>query len=162
MRQKKNLRTRHATMDSEGDEDSPGATAEDDDDTDLECAGCNSESDSCHCEAILTEFHQVSSALLELDALECLAGSALTHIVHSRVDRHVADTCTGSFSSPHLGSLEDWLEAVVVGWMRLLYTKEGGSLGSRRPVDGFRRRLQNHLYETYAQARIDQVRRVHT
>ncbi len=146
VRQKKSLGSSSDCDDDEADSD------------DLACSGCGSDREWCQCESILSSFHSASAALVQLGCLECLAAGALSRIVHSRVDRHVLDTCTGSFTVHHLPGLEEWLEAVVVGWMRLVYAEVGGGGAHMgRSVEGLGRRLRNHLYETYAKARIDQV-----
>ncbi len=160
-RQEKNLRPpASASGFSEGEDGagagpSSGADEDEDDGGDPTCSGCDRDRDSCCCEVILAEFRGVNTRLIELGALERLAAESLTRIVHSRIDKHVEETCRGNFTSPHLPGLETWLDAVVLGWMRLVYSSEG--IGGSKLVEGFRCRLQNHLYETYAKTRIDQL-----
>ena len=50
--------------------------------------------------------------------------------------------------------LEEWLDAVVMGFIRTLYSDPAGTLAV---LHSFRRRLGNHLYETYTRARIEQL-----
>ena len=128
-----------------------------------------------------------------MDLLDRLTSACLTRIVHSRIERHVADTCKGNFTVSHLARpiiqwkliiikinlalllrnekphysylsfpltdlvqarLEEWLDAVVMGFIRTLYSDPAGTLAV---LHSFRRRLGNHLYETYTRARIEQL-----
>jgi anaphase-promoting complex subunit 2 len=127
----------------------------------MECPGCRSERESCICPTLLSQFDDVNAMLLQMDLLERLTSHCLTRIVHARIDRHVQDTCKGSFTISHLDSLEEWLDAVVVRFMRLLYSSLAGVGMDDCLLPGvlqsFRRRLCNHLYETYTRTRIDQL-----
>ena len=48
----------------------------------------------------------------------------------------------------------EWLDVVVMGFIRTLYSDPAGTLPA---LHSFRRRLGNHLYETYTRARIEQL-----
>ena len=52
-------------------------------------------------------------------------------------------------------TLEEWLDAVVMGFVRTLYSDQEANSSS--VLHSFRRRLCNHLYETYTRARIEQL-----
>ena len=42
--------------------------------------------------------------------------------------RFKQDTCQGSFTVSHMNSLETWLDVVVMGWIRLLYSASSHGL----------------------------------
>lgn len=119
----------------------------------IECSGCKLETDQCQCTAIMGVFHDVNKKLLEMDLLERLVSNSLVKIVYSRIVRHVEETCQGSFTISHLKSLEDWLDCVVLSWMRLIFS----NTTSDDVLKGFRKRLVSYLYETYTLTRIDQL-----
>lgn len=135
---------------------------EDSEEVALECEGCKRESeDRCECNSIISSFHDANRKLLELNILERLTGDTVTNLVHTRIQRHVSESCTGSFTISHLQPLSDWLDAVVMGWMRLLYSATSTGIvadaESNRILRVFRQRLAHFLYETYTKARIDQL-----
>ena len=136
------------------------------------CEGCHrmSTGDGCDCNMIIAVFHEVNRALLEMDLLERLSSDVVTKIVRSKIETHVDETCQGSFTMSHLGSLEEWLDRVVMGWIKLLYSSaphRNGSLntpyrfenndGNRGVLISFRQRMCHFLYETYTRARIEQL-----
>ena len=49
--------------------------------------------------------------------------------------------------------METWLDTIVMSWIRLLYTNPASGLKTdertTESLETFRRRLCNHLYETY-------------
>ena len=48
------------------------------------------------------QFREVNAALIAMDLLDRLTSASVTKIVHSRIERHVADTCKGNFTVSHL------------------------------------------------------------
>ena len=90
-----------AVMASEDDEDDACG------DLLLECDGCKRERDSCKCNEILAEFHDVNRKLVEMDLLERMTSNAITRIIHSRYTRvicvfakHVYEPLYSKGSSP--------------------------------------------------------------
>lgn len=103
----------------------------------IECSGCKNEvgessgskdsvlvdymitfSESCICNIVIKTFHQTNHMLIELDLLERLASHILTEIVHLRIKKHVEDTCQGSFTCSFVDPLKNWLDDVVMAWIR--------------------------------------------
>ena len=68
----------------------------------FECDGCKKETEKCECNAILSTFDDVNKKLLELDLLERLTSQVVTSIVRSRIEKHVQETCKGSFTISHI------------------------------------------------------------
>merc|ERR1719300_629644 len=64
----------------------------------------------------------------------------------AKIDNHVQETCKGSFDCSFLNSLEDWLDRVVVGWMR-----------AANITNLSRKKLLDNLYQTYTKERIEQM-----
>lgn len=140
-------------------------------DIDERCEGCHrmSTGNGCECNMIIAVFHEVNRALIEMDLLERLSSDVVTKIVRSKIETHVDETCQGSFTVSHLASLEEWLDRVVMGWVKLLYSSALSSFTktntSYRPettenrgiLISFRQRMCHFLYETYTQARIEQL-----
>ena len=118
------------------------------------CEGCQM-LEGCQCNQILTTFHDINKKLDEMDILDRLTNDIITKIVRSKITTHVNDSCQGSFTVSHLKPLEDWLDNVVMKWVRILYPAS--------PTTGldfltsFRQRLCHYLYETYTLTRIDQL-----
>ena len=50
----------------------------------------------------VSQFREVNAALIAMDLLDRLTSASVTKIVHSRIERHVADTCKGNFTVSHL------------------------------------------------------------
>ena len=141
-------------------------------DVDERCEGCHrmSSGDGCECNIIIAVFHEVNRALLEIDLLERLSSDVVTKIVRSKIETHVDETCQGSFTMSHLASLEEWLDRVVMGWIKLLYSSVPSSVirsntthgneniaGNKGILTSFRQRMCHFLYETYTRARIEQL-----
>lgn len=132
----------------------------------LQCAGCSQEVELCQCQSIIQAFHETNGKLHELDLLERIAGDVLTTLIHRRIESHVQDTCKGSFDVSHIGSLEEWLDTVVMSWLCRIYSS--GSFGFRESENKaspsssdtlfkMRQTLRHFLYETYTRTRIDQL-----
>lgn len=132
----------------------------------FQCAGCGQEVELCQCQSIINAFHETNGKLQELDLLERLAGDVLTTLIHRRIESHVQETCKGSFDVPHIGSLEGWLDTVVMGWLSRIYSS--GSFGFRESenkstvssvetLSKMKQTLRYFLYETYTRTRIDQL-----
>lgn len=102
---------------------------EQDEDADAEehmlCDGCKKElPDRCECNSVIAAFHDVNKKLLELKLLERLTGDVVTSLVRQMIEKHVADTCNGSFTSSYIKSLSEWLDSVVMLWIRyVLYER---------------------------------------
>lgn len=109
----------------------------------------------------MANFHDVNKKLMELKLLERLTGDIVTGLVRQRIEKHVANTCNGSFTSSYLQSLSDWLDTVVMLWIRLIYSAETSGVACSQEINAtlkvFRQRLAHFLFETYTKARIDQL-----
>merc|ERR1719481_1597893 len=75
-----------------------------------------------------------------------MADQVVLEIVQDKITSHVQETCKGSFDCSYLASLEEWLDMVVVAWV-----KEALMSGISR------KKLLEHLYNTYTKARIEQL-----
>lgn len=139
---------------------------------DERCEGCHKmgTGDGCECNMIIAVFHEINRALIEMDLLERLSSDVVTKIVRSKIETHVDETCQGSFTVSHLASLEEWLDRVVMGWVKLLYSSAlpgcarnntmshiMENSGNRGILISFRQRMCHFLYETYTRARIEQL-----
>ena len=150
----------HNRKDSPGSADSSMEQDEDDGDA-LKCEGCENDQDRCMCNAIMAAFHDVNKKLMELKLLERITGEIVTNLVRQRIEKHVADTCSGSFTSSYIGNLSNWLDTVVMLWIRLIYSAETVGVACSDQINAtlanFRQRLAHFLYETYTRSRIDQL-----
>ena len=130
------------------------------------CEGClkMSTGDGCECNSIIAVFHEVNRALIEMDLLERISSDVVTKIVRSKIEMHVDETCQGTFTRSHVASLEEWLDKVVMGWIKLLYSSSPGLSRLKSENDSnlsllvsFRQRMCHYLYEVYTRAMIDQL-----
>ncbi|XP_059088575.1 anaphase-promoting complex subunit 2-like [Tigriopus californicus] len=119
------------------------------------CEGCKKDVDQCQCDKVLSIFNELNQQLIQMGLLERLTFNALTQTIHNRIEKHVQETCQGSFTISHLQKLEDWLDQVVMSWLRLLYVQFDPL--QELALRSFRGRLVNHLYEVYTKTRIDQL-----
>ena len=84
----------------------------------------------------------------------------MTLVIHHRIEKHVQETCKGSFTVSYLADLERWLESVVMRWLRLVYSPSPFLYEEPRTkacVATFHHRLRNYLYEVYTETRIEQL-----
>ena len=56
--------------------------------------------------------------LAEMDVLDRLTCDVVTKVVKAKISAHVKETCQGSYTISHLTPLEDWLDDVVMRWIR--------------------------------------------
>ena len=86
----------------------------------------------------------------------------VTKVVKAKISDHVKETCQGSFTVSHLTPLEDWLDQVVMRWIRMIHCSTT-SLSSAEQEEttlvlkSFQQQLCHFLYETYTRTRIDQL-----
>ena len=132
------------------------------------CEGCQkmSSGDGCECNLIILVFHEVNRALMEMDLLERISSDVVTKIVRSKIEMHVDETCQGTFTRSHIASLEEWLDKVVMGWIKLLYSSSPGFSKTNTSKSenenlgllmSFRQRMCHYLYEVYTRAMIEQL-----
>ena len=130
------------------------------------CEGCQkmSNGDGCECNLIIAVFHEVNRALMEMDLLERISSDVVTKIVRSKIETHVDETCQGTFTRSHIASLEEWLDKVVMGWIKLLYSSSPGITKYKSENESnlsllmsFRQRMCHYLYEVYTRAMIEQL-----
>jgi len=113
---------------------------------DVVCKGCDQHSESCQCQQIIMSFHLTITRMSELGLIEKLADQVVMEIVQEKIDNHVQETCKGSFDCSFLNSLEEWLDRVVLGWMR-----------AANITNLSRKKLLDNLYQTYTKERIEQM-----
>ena len=135
---------------------------DDEEEEHMKCEGCKKElPNRCDCNAIMASFHDVNKKLLELKLLERLTGDVVTIIVRQMIEKYVEETTKGSYSASYIKSLSDWLEAVVMMWIRLIYSADTAGVACSEEInltlESFRQRLSHFLYETYTKARINQL-----
>ena len=53
-----------------------------------------------------------------MDVLDRLTCDVVTKVVKAKITAHVKETCQGSYTISHLTPLEDWLDDVVMRWIR--------------------------------------------
>ena len=61
---------------------------------------------------------QTRRKLAEMDVLDRLTCDVVTKVVKAKITAHVKETCQGSYTISHLTPLEDWLDDVVMRWIR--------------------------------------------
>merc|ERR1719320_2251532 len=113
---------------------------------DLTCGGCGNPTEGCLCQTITMAFQLTITRMGEMGLVERMADQVVLEIVQDKITSHVQETCKGSFDCSYLASLEDWLDMVVVAWL-----KEALMSGISR------KKLLEHLYNTYTKARIEQL-----
>jgi len=113
---------------------------------DLTCGGCGYQTEACVCHTISMAFQLTIARMGELGLVERLADQVVVEIVQDKITSHVQETCKGSFDCSYLASLEEWLDMVVLAWL-----KEAQMTGINR------KKLLEHLYNTYTKARIEQL-----
>merc|ERR1719357_272089 len=110
------------------------------------CGGCSQQTESCQCRAISSSFQKSITRVRELGLTDRLAGQVVLDMVQDKITSHVQETCKGSFDCSYLSNLEEWLDLVVIAWLR------------EAQVSGLnRQQLLQHLYCTYTKARIEQL-----
>ena len=155
----------YSSMDEDADEDMT--------DENIQCEGCKKDltapsSDpggpsNCICSAIMANFTDVNKKLMEMKLLDRLTGDIVTGLVRQQIEKHVADTCNGSFTEPKINSLKVWLNLVVMGWIRNIYSADTAGVicvtnqEINDAIISFEQRLSHFLFETYTKARIDQL-----
>lgn len=139
---------------------------DEDEDENVQCEGCKKDMSApsqCVCTSIMANFTDVNKKLLEIKLLDRLAGDIVTGLVRQQIEKHVADTCNGSFTESKVNSLKVWLNSVVMGWIRNIYSADTGGItcSTNKEVNdaiiSFDQRLSHFLFETYTKARIDQL-----
>ncbi|XP_049784564.1 anaphase-promoting complex subunit 2 isoform X1 [Schistocerca cancellata] len=126
------------------------------------CGGCGTEIEGCQCRAILDAFHETNRKLIEMELLERLSSEVITSLIHVRIEKHVHDSCKGSFDTSYLASLDEWLETVVMGWLTRIYcagtdAAPPSTRSTQEALNKFKQKLSHFLYETYTRTRIEQL-----
>ena len=70
------------------------------------------------CHTITMAFQLTITRLGEMGLVERMADQVVLEIVQDKITSHVQETCKGSFDCSYLASLEEWLDLVVVAWLK--------------------------------------------
>merc|ERR1719312_2222349 len=114
---------------------------------DLTCGGCGNPTEGCLCQTITMAFQLTITRMGEMGLVERMADQVVLEIMQDKITSHVQETCKGSFDCSYLASLEDWLDMVVVAWL-----KEALMSGISR------KKLLEHLYNTYTKPALEDLR----
>lgn len=143
---------------SEQDHDMDGELGKDE----FSCHICGADSAVCKCTAVLRAFQATNRSLLELGLMERLCGPTVVQLVEERIASVTAEMCQGMLRS-NSRLLENWLEKVVLEWLRRVYQIEAAEPALQvdrtallATFTNFKCRLDHFLCETYARIIIDQ------
>lgn len=137
---------------NEQDSEMNGELAKDD----VACHICETESNVCKCTAVLNAFQLTNQKLREMGLMERMCGPSIGSLVEQKIVAMTAELCQGMLRS-NSRLLENWLEKVVLEWVRKVYPCDGKLKNFQ--MDKFtslQRRLDHFLWETYARIIIDQ------
>lgn len=121
----------------------------------------------CKCPSVLTAFRQTNEKLSAMSILDRLCGPTIAHLVEDKIKLHTAEMCQGMLRS-NSNLLENWLERVVLEWIRMVYLENDGCAAATISTGGpekqkrlqqfraFQQKLEHFLCETYARILIDQ------
>ncbi|XP_035792754.1 anaphase-promoting complex subunit 2-like [Anopheles albimanus] len=125
-----------------------------------QCVACGVASASCQCQMIANAFGSTNKYLWQMGLMNPIAGYAIEALAMERINVKVNETKEDHEIS-HLDSLEQWLNTVLMHWITRIYNQ--GSLEvhpEQRVVQDiikdFKQRLSLHLFESYANAIMDQ------
>lgn len=130
------------------------------------CHICEADSIGCKCSAVLKAFQETNRKLLELGIMERLCGPTIAHLVEEKIESLTAEMCQGMLRS-NSRLLENWLEKVVLEWLRRIYqfeaeysTESEGIAVDKEALlvtfNTYKHRLEHFLCETYARIIVDQ------
>ncbi|RUS84864.1 hypothetical protein EGW08_007405, partial [Elysia chlorotica] len=100
-------------------------------------------------------FDRINSKLDEMGLMESISGSAITEIVHTQIEKHIDKECKGNFDTSFMTQLEEWLDQLVLQWLKHIYAKKETAT-QHATVIAFRDRLRHYIYETYGRSLIAQ------
>lgn len=140
---------------SEQDHEMDGDLAKDE----FSCHICEADSSGCKCTAVLQRFQETNRKLLEMGIMKRLCGPTIGQLVEEKIESLTAEMCQGMLRS-NSRLLENWLEKVVLEWLRRIYQYDGDAkvdkAALRATFSNFKHRLEYFLCETYARIIIDQ------
>ena len=112
------------------------------------CSGCSETQEFCQCEKLIAKFDKTIIMMSALELQDKLApvDQVVMEVLQEKINSHVLETCKGSFVCSFLSSLEDWLDRVVMVWVR-----------AAKMTGVSRKRLLDNLYTSYTRARIEQL-----
>ncbi|XP_058836791.1 anaphase-promoting complex subunit 2 [Topomyia yanbarensis] len=126
----------------------------------FQCTACGLESIHCQCQSLASAFTSTNQQLASMGLLDKIAGFTLTTLIHERIDAKISET-KENFSVSHIGSLERWLNTVVLQWLTRIYNRGSLTIATEdkkieEAISNFQTKLSFYLYENYANAIIDQ------
>lgn len=126
-----------------------------------ECSGCDALSSNCQCQELVNAFTETNLCLNRMGLLDRISGSTLTNLIQDQISKHINEKCRGSFDTPHLKSLELWLDTIVVEWLTRIYNNGSSKLDQNNTkivdsINYFKMKLKYFLFEKYANTIIDQ------
>merc|ERR550539_1185117 len=115
---------------------------------DSTCGGCGETPEFCQCEKLIAKFDKTIIMMSALELQDKLApvDHVVMEVLQEKINSHFLVTCKGSFVCSFLSSLEDWLDRVVMVWVK-----------AAKMTGVSRKRLLDNLYPSYTRARIEQL-----
>ena len=134
---------------------------EDDEEMSEDCSGCESSPSKCQCQELVNGFSETNLCLNRMGLLDRISGFTLTNLIQDKITIHINEKCRGNFVTPHLKNLENWLDGIVVEWLTRIFNNGSAKLDPENTkifdsVNYFKMKLAYFLFETYANAIIDQ------
>lgn len=111
---------------------------------------------------IVHVFYKTNCQLIELELIERLVGNVLTSLIHVRIKNQIAIVCDRNFDVSKLSELENWIETVVMNWLRRIcsvgYSKSDAlNKKNVESTEKLKRNLLQYMYEMFTKIRIDQL-----
>jgi hypothetical protein len=85
---------------------------------DLTCGVCGNQTEACLCHTITLAFQLTITRMGEMGLVKRMADQVVLEIVQDKITSHVQETCKGSYDSSYLAKLEEWLDMVVLAWLK--------------------------------------------
>lgn len=136
---------------------------EDDDEMEdkIDCNGCENPIARCQCQEFVHAFTETNLCLTRMSLLDRISGFALTNLIQDQISQHVTSKCRGTFDKPHMKNLEIWLDTIVMHWLIRIFNNGSSKIDPTNTkivesVNYFKIKLNNFLYEKYADTIIEQ------
>jgi hypothetical protein len=122
----------------------------------------NDESSTCKYNQLTDKFHAINKYLFELNLFDHLCSDIIVEVVQNKIKDHIENTSIDNYQESFISVFEQWLDHIVIGWIRLIYSSSNVDLNNTTDsfdqyLFNYKKQLAHFMYSHYARCRINRL-----
>lgn len=120
------------------------------------------DSNSSFSNHLTDKFHSINKYLFELNLFDHLCSDIIVEVVQNKIKDHIENTSIDNYQESFISVFEQWLDRIVISWIRLIYTSSNVDLNNTTDsfdqyLFNYKKQLAHFMYSHYARCRINRL-----